>query len=257
MADSPRSPAGPNAETISRRKALRSLAFGAVSAVSGLLGWRWQTRSRDADGIPWPLRTAHELNEKLWRTLYSPRRLAPTFPPERAREPRANGFYGLAGPPDPGHRVELLAADGRPLRSLSAAEAFDGLPRIDQVTELKCVEGWSEVVHWSGVQFAAFAARHRLLERPDGQQYRYVALATPDRGYYVGLELETVLHPQTLLCDRMNGRPLTPEHGAPLRLVTTLKYGVKNIKRIGSIRFTDDRPPDYWAERGYDWYLGH
>lgn len=231
MADSPRSPAGPNAETISRRKTLRSLAFGAVSAVSGLLGWRWQTRSRDADGIPWPLRTA--------------------------REPRANGFYGLAGPPDPGHRVELLAADGRPLRSLSAAEAFDALPRIDQVTELKCVEGWSEVVHWSGVQFAAFAARHRLLERPDGQQYRYVALATPDRGYYVGLELETVLHPQTLLCDRMNGRPLEPEHGAPLRLVTTLKYGVKNIKRIGSIRFTNDRLPDYWAERGYDWYLGH
>ena len=51
--------------------------------------------------------------------------------------------------------------------------------------------------------------------------------------------------------------PLTPEHGAPLRLAIPLKYGIKNIKRIGTIRFTDARPADYWAERGYDWYAGH
>jgi len=40
-------------------------------------------------------------------------------------------------------------------------------------------------------------------------------------------------------------------------LVITVKYGIKSIKRIGTIRFTDRRPPDYWAERGYDWYAGH
>ena len=38
---------------------------------------------------------------------------------------------------------------------------------------------------------------------------------------------------------------------------TPLKYGIKNIKRIGTIRFSDQRPADYWAERGYDWYAGH
>ncbi len=64
-------------------------------------------------------------------------------------------------------------------------------------------------------------------------------------------------HPQTLLCYEMNGEPLTLEHGAPLRLVTPVKYGIKNIKRIGTIRFTDKRPADFWAERGYDWYAGH
>ncbi len=52
----------------------------------------------------------------------------------------------------------------------------------------------------------------------------------------------------------MNGTPLTLGHGTPLRLVCPLKYGVK---RIGSIPFTDQRPADFWAERGYDWYLGH
>jgi DMSO/TMAO reductase YedYZ molybdopterin-dependent catalytic subunit len=55
----------------------------------------------------------------------------------------------------------------------------------------------------------------------------------------------------------MNGQPLTPAHGAPLRLVITVKYGIKGIKRIGRIRFMDQRPADYWAERGYDWYSGH
>jgi len=54
----------------------------------------------------------------------------------------------------------------------------------------------------------------------------------------------------------MNGAPLTSEHGAPLQLVIPVKYGIKNIKRIGSIRFTAERPTDYWAERGYDWFAG-
>jgi DMSO/TMAO reductase YedYZ molybdopterin-dependent catalytic subunit len=76
-------------------------------------------------------------------------------------------------------------------------------------------------------------------------------------GYYVGLDMASALHPQTLLVYEMEGRPLTPEHGAPLRLFTPVKYGIKSLKRIGTIRFTDERPPDFWAERGYDWYAGH
>ena len=74
----------------------------------------------------------------------------------------------------------------------------------------------------------------------------------PDDGYYVGMNLPSILHPQTLLAYEMNGAPLTLQHGAPLRLVTTTKYGIKQTKRI-----TDERPADYWGERGYDWYSGH
>jgi DMSO/TMAO reductase YedYZ molybdopterin-dependent catalytic subunit len=69
--------------------------------------------------------------------------------------------------------------------------------------------------------------------------------------------MQSALHPQTLLCYEMNGQPLPVEHGGPLRLVTTVKYGIKSIKRIGRITFIDERPPDFWAERGYDWYAGH
>ena len=86
--------------------------------------------------------------------------------------------------------------------------------------------------------------------------YRYVYLATPDEDYYVGLDMASALHPQTLLCDTMNWQPLTREHGAPLRLYLAVKYGFKSLKRIGLIRFQDERPPDYWAGRGYDWFAG-
>ena len=95
------------------------------------------------------------------------------------------------------------------------------------------------------------------LERGISDLFRYVMLSTPDGAYYVGLDIESALHPQTLLCYEMNGQPLTRGHGAPLRLAIPVKYGIKNIKRIGTIRFTDERPADYWAERGYDWYAGH
>jgi DMSO/TMAO reductase YedYZ molybdopterin-dependent catalytic subunit len=118
-------------------------------------------------------------------------------------------------------------------------------------TDLKCIEGWSVVVTWAGARLRDFAGTYGLDART-----KYVSLATPDGAYYVGLDTASAMHPQTLLCYEMNGVPLTAAHGAPVRLVTTVKYGIKSIKRIGTIVFTDLRPRDYWAERGYDWYAG-
>ena len=98
--------------------------------------------------------------------------------------------------------------------------------------------------------------KYDLGKKEDGTYYQYVALETPDRGYYVSIDMESMLHPQTLLSYEMNGAPLSIENGAPLRLIIPIKYGIKSIKRVGKIYFSDTRPPDYWAERGYDWYSG-
>ena len=120
-------------------------------------------------------------------------------------------------------------------------------------------------MHFGGVRFLDFLTRLGLGTRsgrapdPAGNPqdlYRYVYLATPDEGYHVGVDMASALHPQTLLCDTMNGQPLTRAHGAPLRLYLAVKYGYKSLKRVALIRFQDERPPDYWAERGYDWYAG-
>ena len=77
------------------------------------------------------------------------------------------------------------------------------------------------------------------------------------RSYARSLPVAKALHPDTLLAYEMNGELLTDDHGAPLRLVSTVKYGIKQIKRIGKIEFTNERPADFWAESGYDWYSGH
>lgn len=249
-----------------RRMTRRSFGWGAAGALIGLGGWGWIVTRPNDQGIPWPLRRMLELNEKIGRTMFDPSRLAPTFPLSMAGKPRANGNLGLGNDFDPQSwklKVTSVLSEGKP-HEFSIQE-IRGLPHVEIVTELKCVEGWSQVVRWGGARLSDFAAKYGFIRRSDsqgesasqGKQVAYVSLQTPDGGYYVGIDLESALHPQTLLCYEMNGAELTPEHGAPLRLVTPLKYGIKHIKRIGSIDFTDVRPTDYWAERGYDWYAGH
>jgi hypothetical protein len=148
---------------------------------------------------------------------------------------------------------------------LVTIEQIRKMPRTEIVTELKCIEGWSNIVHWAGVSLVDFLKKYPPATKSGkpfdpkrlGDLPEYVSMETPDGEYFVGLDMASALHPQTLLCYEMNGKPLTPEHGAPLRLAIPVKYGIKNIKNIGKIKFTDERPRDYWAELGYDWYAGH
>jgi hypothetical protein len=90
----------------------------------------------------------------------------------------------------------------------------------------------------------------------DESQMKYVGLVTPDEAYYVGIDMPSILHPQTILCYELNNQPLPMKEGYPLRLIIPVKYGIKHLKRIGTLYFSNNRPPDYWAERGYDYYAG-
>ncbi|MBA3242182.1 MAG: molybdopterin-dependent oxidoreductase [Acidobacteria bacterium] len=258
-------------ERLARHKSRRSFLIGGVTAAAGVGAWQW-LRTRPADGgVQWPLRRAHEFNERLARGYFEPERLAPTFPRGSGQMPRVNGGIGLDEGFDPATwklRVEGLAAQtgaGGDAVELTLDD-IKRLPRVAMVTLLKCIEGWADMGHWAGARFADFANAYRPAPRSAGAPdvsnkpedlVRYVSLETPGRGYYVGLDMASALHPQTLLVYEMDGQPLTPEHGAPLRLFTPVKYGIKSLKRIGTIRFTDERPADFWAERGYDWYAGH
>ena len=78
----------------------------------------------------------------------------------------------------------------------------------------------------------------------------YVGMKTPDGTYYVGLDMASAMHPQTLLAYEMNDKLLPLQNGAPLRLIIPVKYGIKNLKRIGSITFSNSRPHDYWGRTG-------
>ena len=234
-------------------KTRRSFLTAAIAAVGGVGAWRWINSQPSEDGIPWPLRRSLEANAKLTEGYFRNARLAREFPPNAGEVPKVNGVLGLDDEFTPAAwslDVTGLAGDRR--ASLRLAD-IQTLPKVEFVTELKCVEGWSRRVRWAGARLADFARRYRPAYTGSDA---YVGLETPDGEYYVGLDLPSALHPQTLLCYEMDGRPLTDEHGAPLRLVIPIKYGIKNLKRIGRISFTNTRPPDYWAERGYDYYAG-
>ena len=127
------------------------------------------------------------------------------------------------------------------------------MPKTEVIFNFKCIEGWSQITWWGGVRFSDFLKKFNLEKN---ESLKYVGLETPDKNYYVGIDMNSMLHPQTILCYEMNGKPLPYEQGAPLRLIIPVKYGIKHLKRIGTIFFSNERPRDYWYEQGYDYYAG-
>ncbi|QEL17760.1 molybdopterin-dependent oxidoreductase [Limnoglobus roseus] len=244
-------PNPPGPEPDIRRLTRRGFVRGGLAAVGGLLGWTWLRTRSEIDGVPWPLRAVQRFNARLW----GGDGLAPEFPADRAGDMKLNGPIGQPVNTDQAAWTVTASQPGWVDRVFHLAD-LARLPRIEMTTEFKCIEGWSQIVTWGGVRLADFVLANGLGRRTDGEWHPYVSFATPDAAYYVGLDTPSALHPQTLLCDRMNGTALSADHGGPVRLVITLKYGIKNIKWLNTIRFADTRPADYWAERGYDWHAG-
>jgi DMSO/TMAO reductase YedYZ molybdopterin-dependent catalytic subunit len=242
-----------------RRLSRRSFlwAGAGVAGSLSLLSLFNQKASDDGTGIKKVFRKAHETNEELAKLFVSGRN-APTFPAARAVEPR-NNYHSITPEPDLATWQLTLGdaqnPDPEAIQKFTLAD-LKALPEVTLTTELKCVEGWSAIVTWTGCRFVDFARKY-----PPLPGTKYVSLRSEPEGfedawYYVGLDVESALHPQTLLAWGMNGEPLNAEHGAPLRLAIPTKYGIKNIKLITNITYATERPKDYWAEQGYDFYAG-
>ncbi|MEO6547871.1 MAG: molybdopterin-dependent oxidoreductase [Ferruginibacter sp.] len=229
---------------------LNAIAFGA---------WRWLYKSPAEEagitsGARKPLRRALNQNELLFRKTFSKDHLVKTYPISMA-DPnvRVNSLIGLE---DENYKPQdwSLAVNKKDGTSLQLTlKDLSSLPKTEIVYDFKCVEGWDQISHWGGVKFIDFIEHFNLQEEA---KLQYAGFVTPDTEYYVGIDMPSALHPQTLLAYEMNGKPLQPKHGEPLRLIIPVKYGIKNLKRLGTISFSDERPPDYWAEQGYDYYSG-
>ena len=234
------------------RRSRRGFLAGGLAALGGFGAYKWVTKAHAEDDVPWPQRRILEFNGRLAHSYLSDSHLMPTYRADQVTYLKPNGMYGLDSDLDRQAWRLHVAGLGPTTLSLTLADVM-ALPKINMITRFCCIEGWSVVTSWAGARFSDFA--RKVL--PPGQQIpRYVSMVTPDEEYYVGLDMKSALHPQTLLAYEHNGKPLTAEHGAPLRLVIPVKYGIKNMKRIGLIQFTNTRPGDYWAEEGYDWFAG-
>ena len=239
------------------RRSRRSFLTGAAVAAAGVAGFR-AVQNRPLDGrTPDVLRKGYEWNEAVWKTLGSQSKLAPTYALSDATPLRVNGRLGLPDDYDvSSYELSVLGINDEILETfdLSGMRAVvDSLPQVDVVLEHKCIEGWSAKPRWGGAVFGDFAERYADDVPPS---YGYVAMTTSDGGYYVGIDRATMLNRQSLLATKLGAEDLSLAHGAPLRLATPHKYGIKSMKQIATIRFTNERPDDYWAERGYTYWAG-
>ena len=127
----------------------------------------------------------------------------------------------------------------------------------ERIYRMRCVEAWSMVIPWNGFPLS------RLLElvepTSDAQYVRFETLYDPDQmpgqsssvldwPYVEGLRLDEAMHDLTILATGLYGQDLTPQNGAPIRLVVPWKYGFKNIKSIVRIDLTAEMPVSSWTD---------
>ncbi len=130
-------------------------------------------------------------------------------------------------------------------------EQIQVLPKVAQNTRHVCVEGWDVIGRFGGARLSEFL---NMVEAD--RSARFITFECAD-DYYESLDMATALHPQTFLCYEMYDRPLTREHGAPLRLNAPTKIGYKQAKYLTSLKVTDVlEKAGYWEDQGYSEFYG-
>ena len=240
-------------QEIKRRSVFSFSIFFICLILGGILFACLYNQPPTASGTQPTLRKALNADDKIFSAFFNKKNEARSFRKEDAvTEVRVNGDIGMDGQLDTATwRLKVARSPGDTL--VLTLDELKALPKTEIIFDFKCVEGWSQVTHWAGVRFSDFMTKYRLAPQMD---MKYVGLITPDGAYYVGNDMPSMLQPQTLLCYEMNGKPLPQDQGYPLRLIIPVKYGIKHLKRIAVMYFSNDRPKDYWAEQGYDYYGG-
>ncbi len=127
---------------------------------------------------------------------------------------------------------------------------FTDLPQVEVTRDFYCVEGWGvPEVTWKGVTL------RELMKQADIDPLAtHLVFESSDGVYTESVTLEEALRPDTLLAHEMNGAPLAPEMGQPLRLILPGSYAYKNIKwvvRVEAMALGPEGYKGYWEQRGY------
>lgn len=248
----------------------RRAALAGAAGASGLMLAGCDKLSRSASFLR-VLNTAERLNLKAQRLILPKDKLAPEFTKaDLSPVFKANGSF--TGTTDEykrlldnnfaDYRLQVFGLVRHPL-SLSLDE-LKALPSRSQITRHDCVEGWSAIGGWTGVQLSLLLASAQLLP-----QARYIVFhCADDLGgganglYYETIDLVDAVHPQTIMAYAMNGQPLPLAHGAPLRLRLERQLGYKmakyvmGIEAVSSFAHIGSGRGGFWEDRGYEWYAG-
>lgn len=197
--------------------------------------------------------------------------------PNRLEDIRAyNNFYEFGtGKDDPARYADALTTspwsvtvDGMVDNpgDYALEDLLSGLDVQDRIYRFRCVEAWSMIIPWNGIQLSdilnkvgvqssAKYVAFETLNRPSemfGQKSSFI-----DWPYREGLRLDEAMNPLTLMATGIYDEPLANQNGAPIRLVVPWKYGFKSIKSIVRITLTDKQPPATWnmlQPREYGFY---
>ncbi len=119
-------------------------------------------------------------------------------------------------------------------------------PRTDIVADIHCVTGWSkQETVWRGISTRTLWQRIQ-----PGPQARFVMVHGAN-DFSANLPVRDFLAESVLLADEYDGKPLTPEHGGPLRLVVPQLYFWKSAKWVSGIELMIENRAGFWEERGY------
>ena len=239
------------ARGLDRRSFLR-IGLGAGSAsLASACGW-------DGGAILRPsLLAISKLNDAVGSALHTNARLAREYPISARSRVVPSYFVSPEVPAlrEPASwRLEVGGSVRKPA-SFSLAE-LQRLPTLRYTVKHHCVEGWTTVATWAGVPLGALLA---LVEpKVDATFVRFDSFDADRAGtvYYNGWDMESAMHPQTIIAHAFNDRPLLPAHGAPARLYSPVKLGYKLTKYLTRITVTAERPGGYWEDQGYPWLAG-
>ena len=200
---------------------------------------------------------------------YAIRDISPTFKPNGTIDPATDDYNRHVSQGFVNWRLTIDGMVQKPL-SLSLAD-LRRLPARTQITKHDCVEGWTAIGMWTGVQLGLLlkaaglnpGARYAVFHCADNLDGEASKGGEQSPGqYYESVDLVDAFHPQTILAYAMNGQNLAVPHGAPLRLRVERQLGYKQAKYVQRIEIVDSFARiaggrgGYWEDRGYEWYAG-
>ena len=136
------------------------------------------------------------------------------------------------------HPITLTARDLEPL----AGPVF--------VSTLTCISNpiagpLIGTAEWTGVPLAT------VLNMAGVMNGALKLISEGEDGYQDSIPIERALSAEPHIVWKMNGEPLPPKHGTPVRLIVPGLYGIKNVKWLTSMTVTADDFQGYWQQRGW------
>jgi DMSO/TMAO reductase YedYZ molybdopterin-dependent catalytic subunit len=198
------------------------------------------------------LRKIQSLNDWVQSKVFSSTKLAPEY---ADKDVTPEDGFRVNGKDDDSPDIDLdnwaLSVEGMVQHpGTFTLQQIAAMPKLVENTRHCCVEGWSMIPKWGGTSLKDFLGF--VGADPEA---KYLSVQCGD-DYYTSYDMPSALHPQTILCYEAYGKPLTLDHGAPVRIVMPTKLGYKSAKWINKLVVTNTKTGGYWEDQGYDWFAG-